>query len=71
MRRVSMATQDVLVGVSRERYGSADHADRSRILDEFVAVTGFIASTRCGCCGRKQHVNRPALGPRRIANLEY
>lgn len=41
MRRVSMATRDELVGVLRDRYGSADRVERGRILDEFVAVTGF------------------------------
>ena len=41
MRRVSMATRTELVGVLTERYGSADRAERGRILDEFVAVTGF------------------------------
>ena len=41
MRRVSMATRDELVVVLAERYRSGDRAARSRILDEFVALTGF------------------------------
>lgn len=41
MRTVSMATRAVLVGAIGERYRSADRASKSRVLDEFVAVTGF------------------------------
>ena len=40
MRRVSMATRDELVAAVAERYARSDRAERSRILDEFVAVTG-------------------------------
>ena len=41
-----MATRDELVGVLRERYGSADRAERGRILDEFVVCyEGFEAAT--------------------------
>lgn len=36
-----MATCDELVLVIGERYGQARVAEKSRILDEFVAVTGF------------------------------
>jgi len=41
VRRVSMATRDELVAATSERYARSDRAERSRILDEFVAVTGF------------------------------
>jgi hypothetical protein len=40
MRRVSMATRDELVAVVAERYARSNRAERGRILDEFVAVTG-------------------------------
>lgn len=41
MRRVSMATRDELVAAVAQRYREADRADKSKILDEFSAVTGF------------------------------
>ena len=41
MRRVSMATRDELVNAVRERYARSGRAEKSRILDEFVAVSGF------------------------------
>src|SRR3954451_9127508 len=41
MRRVSMATRDELVAAVIERYSKGRRAEKARILDEFVAVTGF------------------------------
>jgi hypothetical protein len=41
MRMVSMATRTELVEAIGERYRSADRASKGRVLDEFVAVTGF------------------------------
>src|SRR3954451_14441025 len=41
MRRVSMATRDELVAAVIERYSKGKRAEKGRILDEFVAVTGF------------------------------
>jgi hypothetical protein len=41
MRRVSMATRDELVGAVRQRYIEGGRAEKARILDEFVAVSGF------------------------------
>jgi hypothetical protein len=41
MRRVSMATRDELVAAVVERYGRSRRAEKTRILDEFAAVTGF------------------------------
>ena len=40
-RRLSMATRSELVEAIIERYRSSDRADKQRILDEFVAVTGY------------------------------
>lgn len=42
MRMVSMATRTELVEAIGERYRSADRASKGRVLDEFVAVTGFL-----------------------------
>ncbi len=41
MRRVSMATRDELIAAVINRYGAGDRGEKTRILDEFVAVTGF------------------------------
>jgi hypothetical protein len=41
MRRISMTTRDELVAAIAGRYAQGDRVERSRILDEFSAVTGF------------------------------
>jgi hypothetical protein len=43
MRRVTMATRDELVVVVavQERYANGERREKTRILDEFVAVTGY------------------------------
>ena len=41
MRKVSMATRVELVEAVGERYRSSDRVSKGRVLDEFVAVTGF------------------------------
>lgn len=41
MRKVSMATRTELVRAVAERYRSADRRSKGRVLDEFVALTGF------------------------------
>jgi hypothetical protein len=41
MRRLSMATRDELITALSRRYGEAGRIERGRILDEFVAVTGY------------------------------
>jgi hypothetical protein len=40
-RRISMSTRTELVAAIRERYQGSIRADRTSILDEFVAVTGY------------------------------
>ncbi|ESY65919.1 hypothetical protein X742_20455 [Mesorhizobium sp. LNHC232B00] len=49
MGRLRMATRKELTAAVSERYRAATRAEKARILDEFVVVTGFTASTRCGC----------------------
>jgi hypothetical protein len=39
--RLSMATRREVVAAIRERYGAATRAEKSRILDELVAVAGY------------------------------
>ncbi len=41
MRRISVTTRDELVAAIAGRYAQGDRVERSRILDEFSAVTGF------------------------------
>ena len=41
MRRLSMATRDELLAAASERYRASGRADKSRIVDEFAAVTGY------------------------------
>ncbi len=41
MGHISMATRDELVVALAGRYGSSSRQHRGRILDEFVAVSGF------------------------------
>jgi hypothetical protein len=41
MRRISMAARDELMAAIAGRYSRANRMERSRILDEFTAVTGF------------------------------
>jgi aquaporin Z len=50
MRRVSMATRDALIGALSKRYSEVRRIERSRMLDEFVAVTGYHGSTQCLFC---------------------
>jgi len=40
-KRLSMSTRQELISVVRERYARATGAERRRILDEFVSVTGY------------------------------
>ena len=41
VRRVSMATRDELVAAIADLYSRGGRTERGRILDEFIAVTGF------------------------------
>jgi hypothetical protein len=41
MRRLSMATRKEVTAVAAERYQSGDRAEKARILDEFVDITGY------------------------------
>ena len=44
MRKVSMAARDELVNALARRYAVAGRAEKTRILDDFVAITGGDAS---------------------------
>ena len=41
MRRVSMATRDELLTAVSERYRASVRAEKSRIVEEFAAATGY------------------------------
>jgi hypothetical protein len=64
MRRVTMATRDELVAAVRERYSSGDRREKTRILDELAAVTGFHRKHAMRVL-RGQQVMRGALRPAR------
>jgi len=49
-----MATRNELIMAVRDRYGQARRAEKGRILEEFVAVTGF----------HRKHAMRVLRGPR-------
>jgi hypothetical protein len=51
MRRVTMATRDELVVAVRERYANSERGEKTRILDEFVAVTGFHRKQKSSLAG--------------------
>ncbi len=58
MRKVSMAARDELVNALARRYAVAGRAEKTRILDEFVAITGFhrkhaMRLLRCGATARR------------------
>ncbi len=41
MRKISKMTRREIIGAVSERYRSADRADKGRLLDEFVSITGY------------------------------
>ena len=82
MRRMSMATRDELIAALSGRYGAAGRIERTRILDEFVAVTGYHRKhamrvlqsrpmgSRHGPRPSRRIVNRRRIGTPRIASSE-
>ena len=64
MRRVSMATRDELITAVINRYGGSDRREKTRILDEFVAVTGFHRKHAMRLLGGRMQC-RPAARPAR------
>jgi hypothetical protein len=44
MRRLSMATRDELLAAVSERYRASVRADKSRVVDDFAAATGYQAN---------------------------
>lgn len=41
MRKLSMATRKELITALSKRYRNACRSEKSRILDEFIALTGY------------------------------
>ena len=60
-RRLSMATRDELLAAIRSRYGEASRAEKARILDELVAVSGYHRKHAIRLLGS---VPKPAPRPR-------
>ena len=58
MRKVSMTARDELVNALARRYAVAGRAEKTRILDEFVAIAGFhrkhaMRLLRCDAAARR------------------
>jgi hypothetical protein len=51
-----MSTRDELVAAIVERYGRSNRAERSQILNEFVAVTGFHRKHAARCLAADSRV---------------
>ena len=66
MRRVSMATRDDLITAVINRYGGSDRREKTRILDEFVAVTGFHRRHAMRLLGGRMQCRSAARPARRI-----
>jgi hypothetical protein len=66
MRQVSMATRDELIVAVRDRYGQATPDEKGRILDEFVAVTGFHRKHAMRVLRAARRRRRPSRPGRRI-----
>jgi hypothetical protein len=64
MSKISTETRRELVTTIRERYGSASPADKQRILDEFVALTGYHRKHAIRVLSSSADAVRPAAPPR-------
>jgi len=65
MRQVSMSTRDELVEAVAQRYVESRREEKTRILDEFVAVTGFHRKHAMRLLRGGQQVRRPRPRPGR------
>ena len=68
MGQISMAARDELVDALLGRYALGNRKDRGRILDEFVALTGFAS---CKHAMRLLRAGIPANDPARAAHHAY
>ena len=64
VRRISMSTRAELVLATGARYRSSSRAERGRILDEFVALTGYHRKHAIRLLARKPASERPRCGRR-------
>lgn len=67
-RRISMATRRELLSALRQRYAGTSRREKSRILDEFVAVTGY---HRKHALRLLNQADAPAGMPRRVGRRIY
>lgn len=66
-RRISMTTRRELLRAVRERYAGKGRAEKSLILDEFVAVTGYHRKHAL----RQLNQGKPKQGPERLGRRVY
>ena len=58
MRRVSMVIRNGLVEAIAARYARSDRAEKARMLEEFVAVTGFHRKHAMRLCAAERQQSR-------------
>ena len=55
---ISKMAKQELLAIIRDRYRASSKQEKSRILDEFIAVTGTTASMASGCWGNPAMTER-------------
>lgn len=67
-RRISMAARKELPRALRVRYRGMSRSEKSRILDEFVAVTGYHRQRALRLLNQRE---APGDGPERVGRRTY
>ena len=65
-RQLSMATRKELINAVRQRYGNTGHAEKRRLLDEFVALTGYHRKHAIRVLGRAPGASAPPPSRNRV-----
>lgn len=66
-----MATRKELTAAVTERYRSSDRVEKARTRDEFVAIAGFIGSTRRGRSATCQDAGASRLTAPRVSHPSH
>lgn len=70
-RKVSMATRKELIEAVRERYRGAPTVDKTKILDEFIELTGYHRKHAIRLLAGKAPSVRPRAARRRVYDDEF
>jgi hypothetical protein len=68
-RRISMSTRNELVTALTERYARSSKSERSVILDEFVAVSGYHRKHAIRLLGARQKKAAPERRPAAVTAM--